>query len=240
MTDRDDQILNHIGRYRVSIRVVMEKLFFDGATCDHVLQRLASDSENRIKIFRSLPGRLSYYQLTLTEARHRGFPDDRAGKRTSFSLREALAVLWFCCMMDKKRRRVDPQELPKFGIPDTGTTKPHSAESSDDHAVIYRIFAPSPGARDDYLLLSLKRDAAEVLEHSELREWAAAGTYAFAILFETEGRLKRFKRRLESEKSFPVQVRLDLVPGPHRLAYTIRKLQKNEPGPAPADAGAAS
>jgi hypothetical protein len=231
MVDRDDQILNHIGRYRVSIRAVIEELFFDGATCDHVLQRLSN--EKRINTFRRLPGRLSYYQLSLTEARHRGIPGDRAGNRTSYSLREALAVLWFCCMSEKPRRRVELKELSEFGIPETHTNKPHCSEFEEGRGVIYRIFTPSPGAREDYLFVSLKRDAVAVLEQPELKDWAAAGAYAFAVLFETEGRLIRFKRRLETDTTFPVQVHLSLVPGPHRLAYTIRLRQTNHPRPAP-------
>jgi hypothetical protein len=226
MLNRDDQILDHIGSYRLSIRAVIEELFCNGSTCDHVLQRLSE--EKRINTFRSLPGRLSYYQLTLTEARRRGVPEDRAKHRTSYSLREALAVLWFCCMMGKKRRRIEPKDLAKHGIPDARTTKPHASEFSDDHGLIYRIFSPSPGARDDYLFVSLKKDAAEVLNHPELKLWAEAGAYAFAVLFETEGRLKRFKRRLDFEPGFPVQVHLELVPGPHRLAQTIRSRETRQ------------
>ena len=109
-----------------------------------------------------------------------------------------------------------------------GRQSRHASEFLDDNGLLYRVFSPSPGARDDYLLLSLKRDAAAVTNHPELKLWAEAGAYAFAVLFETEGRLKRFKRRFDSEPGFPLQVHLALVPGPHRLAQAIRQRQNRQ------------
>ena len=43
MNERDDQILNHIGRYTVSIRAVIERLFFAGKDSDHVINRLLTE-----------------------------------------------------------------------------------------------------------------------------------------------------------------------------------------------------
>jgi hypothetical protein len=58
MIDRDEKILKHIARYGVSIRAIIEKLFFEDGTCDHVLNRLIK--EKRIASEPSIPGGLCY------------------------------------------------------------------------------------------------------------------------------------------------------------------------------------
>src|SRR5882724_4718219 len=96
---RDDKILKHIGKHGQSIRAAIEKLFFDGATCDHVLNRLVHDK--RIVSVAGIPGGLNYYHLTLSEARARSIPEHRARPKKGAALRQALQVLWFCCMTEK-------------------------------------------------------------------------------------------------------------------------------------------
>src|SRR5277367_6841646 len=95
MPERDDQILNHIGRYTVSIRAVIQKLFFEGKDCDHVINRL--QAEERIQAI-PVPGNLSAYQLTLKEGRARGLEYRGRAAVTATTLNWHLATLWFCCM----------------------------------------------------------------------------------------------------------------------------------------------
>jgi hypothetical protein len=109
MNERDELILKHIGKYGLSVRVVIEKLFFGGATSDHVLSRLLK--EGRIVGAAGIPGGLSYYRLSLSEARARGVPEHRARPKKGAALRQALQVLWFCCMSDKNRNRLERKKV---------------------------------------------------------------------------------------------------------------------------------
>ena len=100
--ERDDQILRHIGRYHLSIRGAIEKLFFNGGSSDHVMQRLLKDG--RLQVVKgAIPGGLSYYQLSLSEARRLGVPDNRAREDKTRVLRKNLGILCFCCLSGDQR-----------------------------------------------------------------------------------------------------------------------------------------
>lgn len=228
MEDRDEKILKHIGLYHVSLRVVIEKLFFQGKTCDHVLQRLLE--QHRIQACSGLPGGLSYYQLTLTEARKRSVPEHRARKHNTAALREALAVLWFCCMSDKRRKRLERNQIGKIFGRGKGFGKPHCAEvRNEKENTIYRLYTPGPNSRDDYLIKLLRTDMQEAIDHPQLGPWLAAKAFQFAVTFETEARLKKFRRLLLREPPWAIQIRLELVPGLLELPREIRS--HAEPSP---------
>ena len=70
MQTRDEGILRHIALYRVSIRAVIERLFFEGRSCDDVISRLVNTE--KVLTVQRLPNRISYYRLSLSAARARG------------------------------------------------------------------------------------------------------------------------------------------------------------------------
>lgn len=221
MNERDELILKHIGKYGLSIRAVIEKLFFGGATSDHVVSRLVK--EGRIVTSNSIPGGLSYYRLSLSEARARGVPEHRARPKKGAALRLALQVLWFCCMSDKNRNRLERKKVGEaFGNGD-GSGKPHCGESEGEHSLVYRIYAPGPNSRDDYLLKCLRSDAEKGLERDELRSWIEARAFSFAILVETPERKERLKRMISKTGPYKVWIHVEVVPGLTTLASVLRK-----------------
>ena len=136
--ERDERILRHIGRYRVSINAVIERQFFDGGTWDHVLQRLAK--RGRLQTVRdAIPGNLNYYHLPRGEARRLGFPDPPAAQERV--LRRHLAILWFCCMTDRARVRLHPEEHAFLGT-GYGLKSPHVIEKE---GAVMEIVAPKVG-----------------------------------------------------------------------------------------------
>src|SRR4051794_24289141 len=134
MNDRDDRIIRHIAKYGLSIRPVIEKLFFDGGTSDHVISRLIK--ERRIASYAGIPGGLCYYQLTLSEARARGVPEHRSRPKKGTALREALQVLWFCCMTEKNRNRLERKRVGELFGNGNGGGKPHCAEAEGDRSLV--------------------------------------------------------------------------------------------------------
>jgi len=223
---RDDEVLKHIGLYRVSLRAVIEDLYFDGRTCDHVIQRLLD--EGRISAFSGLPGSLSYYQLTLSEARRRLLPDDRTRPHKPAALRRALAVLWYCCTAQQRRLRLERHQLGTLFGRGGGFGRPHVAElASDNSSRVYRVFAPGDGALDGRLVKTLRREAAAAAAHARLGAWVQAGTFGFAVLVPSEGRRRRLAVLLER---LPVSVpyTIEVVPDALALPNAIRELQQRE------------
>ena len=216
MEDRDEKILRHIGRYRVSIRAVIEQLFFSGESCDHVLQRLSKDG--RVQTHRAaIPGGLSYYQLSLTEARRLGFPDSRARQDKTKLLRRELAVLWFCCMTPNRRKRLEREEYRYLGS-GKGLASPHVAELAADRSTIYRVYLPGPEIRDERFVDVLRDDAFLTIQHPQLSEWADRGTYQIALVVENQDRADKLQRMIE-QRTFPrVGIHCEVVP-PFELLY---------------------
>lgn len=221
MQERDEKILKHIGKYGLSIRAVIEKLFFDGATCDHVINRLIK--ENRIASEAGIPGGVCYYRLTLSEARSRAVPEHRARPKKGAALRQALQVLWFCCMSGKKRNRIERKQVGKNFGNGKGSGKPHCAEAGEESSIVYRLYAPGPNSRDDYLLKRLRSDYEVALEVPELRDWIQDRAFGFAVLVETPERGEKLKRLIKKHGPSSVTIVIEVVPGLSNLAGKLRE-----------------
>lgn len=226
MEDRDEQILRHIGLYHVSIRAIIERLFFAGESCDSVLNRLAK--EGRIEANQgAIPGGLSYYQLSLTEARRLGIPDARAREDKSRVLRQHLSILWFCCMTPFTRKRLERKGLKEHFSRGKGRGRPHVAHLTADatDAIIYRLYLPGPGTKDERFLMGLRADCFEVLEDPEASRWVQRGTYQFAILVDTERRKAALAELIRSRELPPVGIHIEVVPPLERLHHATRQGQ---------------
>jgi hypothetical protein len=221
MNERDEKIIKHIGRYGLSIRAVIEDRFFDGATSDHVINRLTK--EKKISSEGGIPGGLCYYHLTISEARSRGVPDHRARRKKSSALRQALQVLWFCCMCDKKRNRIERRQLGAAFGTGKGTGKPHCAEIDGERSVVYRLYTPGPNSRDDYLLKVLRADYEAALEMPSLKEWIESSAFGFAVLVETPERQEKLQRLFRKAGPKKIVVKVEVVPGLSNLAVALKR-----------------
>ncbi|MCA9281095.1 MAG: hypothetical protein H6812_00300 [Phycisphaeraceae bacterium] len=139
MNERDLAILKHIGLYRISLRPILARLFFDGnePALANVLKRLKADG--RLQTCTGLPGNMSYYQLTKLGARDVGVPEARAGALGNQAFGQHLAILWFCCGTTKRRFRVPAEELPPVPAGEYCVTM-------EDGRRLLRVYAPSDTA----------------------------------------------------------------------------------------------
>lgn len=221
MIERDELILRHIGKYGLTIRAVLEKLFFEGGTCDHVVNRLVR--ERRIVAVPGIPGGIAHYRLTLTEARSRGVPEHRARPKKGAALRQAIQLLHFCCFADPARNKLERRQVAEHFGNGPGSGKPHCAESNDEKAVVYRVYAPGPNSRNDYLLKAIRSDIEKGLERPQLRAWIEAKAFAVAILVETPERRDRVKRLISKTGPYPIWIQVEVVPGLTTLAAALRQ-----------------
>jgi hypothetical protein len=104
-----------------------------------------------------------------------------------------------------------------------GSGKPHCAEVEGDHSKVYRIYAPGPNSRDDYLLKCLRSDGEKGMDRPALRSWLEARTFAFAVLVETPERKERLKRLISKTGPYTVWIHVEVIPGLSTLAATLRK-----------------
>jgi len=223
MLSRDERILKHVALYRVSIRAVIEHLFFDGKSCDDVINRLVT--KEKALTVEKLANRISYYRLSLTAARTRGVQENRArpqGVQTR-SLRRTLAMLWFCCMEEKIRYRMERNVLTQFFGDSHGLGVPHCWEPTDNNSkLIYRVYTPGPNTPPDDVVRTLRVDAERAIADPKMARFVLPRLYMFAVLVEHPDRKTVLLEQLKRSTALPVPVRIEVVPSIHDLADAIR------------------
>lgn len=183
--EREDNILDHIGRYRVTLRAVLERLFFEDASCNNVVQRLVRQGKIRARE-KGLAGKLNYYQLTTAEARRRVLPTSRAAALGARALHVHLGVLWFCCMLDRPRRRIEEDEVQSL-FATLPSQLPHCAEDGNPPRII-RIQVTDPTARVTGVVKRFRRSLYDAVDDPKIAGWVHARRYAFALLAESRAR----------------------------------------------------
>jgi hypothetical protein len=197
---RDDAILHHIGLYRLTLRVVLARVFFAGRDPGNVLLRLRRQQliqERPLRTARGDPqtpvvGSFSYYQLTPAGAAQVSVPARRATPLATRRARKHLTVLWFCCMMEPARLRLEPHDLARlFGaaLPGTLTAQvPHCLEGPSGARRIRRLYVPGARTPAHTVVRALRADVDAALLIPALAPWVEKQTYEFTILVESAPR----------------------------------------------------
>lgn len=217
MEERDAKILRHVGRYRLTLRVVLDHLFFDPSSsgCGNVITRLL---RNRLLRARDgLPQKRVYYQLTERGTASVGVPATRAEPIGAQAFREALAVLWHCHLAElpdgvAKRTRLEPSELEElFGRPVGSGPQPHVLEHRSGDHCLFRVTAPSPSTKTANILRGARHWHSRAVAVPEFEPWLRAGKYAFLVLVERE-RVSEIRRAAKRADLSP-SVIVSPVPG---------------------------
>ena len=145
----------------------------------------------------------------------------------SASLRQLpLAKCSVVTVSEKTRTKLERKQVRENFGNGNGSGKPHCAEVDGERHIVYRIYAPGPNSRDDYLLKCLRSDTEKGKERPELRAWIEAKSFAFAVLVETPERKERLKRLISRTGPYDVRIHVEVVPGLSTLTAALR--ERNE------------
>jgi hypothetical protein len=219
MEDVDIRILHHIGRYTVTLRRVLQLLFFDGGSAEGSLKRLERMGYIQ-RIERQLSGNFSYYQLKKKGASVINVSENKAKPKELKGLAQDLAALWFCCMGDRPRKRLsDPELRSLFGAPKGGNVI-HAAQAEDDPTV-FRLFIPEADTNLERYAATLKRAAHQICSDEKLIRWIERGTYQFAVLLTNEARTEKLADLIRAEDFPDLRIELHVAPSPRDLPLFI-------------------
>jgi hypothetical protein len=222
MTDRDELILDHLGRYTISIRPIIEDLFFDGGNSGNALRTLV-ERQLIQRVSRGLEGNYSYYQLSSKGAQARGLPPNKSAPKSAIAVAQNLAALWFCCKSTTPRKRINEKELNTlFGAPEGGNII-HAAQTGlSSQKTVFRLFIPgeSTAVKRSYAR-SLKKSAHDALDDKRLAPWIERGTFRFGVLVHSEVRKEDLERLLRAETFPKLEVHIEIVPTPSTLPTFI-------------------
>lgn len=187
LTERDHTVLEHIGRYRVTIREVL-RLHFGLQNPGNVTQRLRDQGYLRER--RTLERGLSYYQLTEKGAVDRA-PLDRTKVFRPRALAQHLAVLCYCHLGNAPRRRLEEGELRElFGdVTPSARHVPYCLELAGDRRRLYRIFVPGETTPASRVVKALRAALHDQRRSSgDLARALEARAFGLAVLADTEHR----------------------------------------------------
>lgn len=225
MEPRDRKILQHIGLYRISLRPVLERLFFDGRSSGNVVQRLRDAGHIALA---KLPGRVSYYRLSGKGAELLQLPRSRAVAFGAQALQTHLALLWFCCMGDGRRFRTNAEELSKL-FPEDPPKGDHCAEPGE-RIRLYQVYVPGPDTPVRRIIREVRKRFYAARLDTQLSRWIDGRLYSFAILVDSDERRKAVRAALkkapENEEPLIAQAyfRVEAVPGVRTIKDAFAKV----------------
>ncbi len=222
MEDRDGKILDHIGRYRLTLRPVLDRLFFaqDSSGCGNVLARLIA--QGYVQARQVLPRRRCYYQLTKLGAAGR-VPESRARPLRGQALRTWLGVLWFCCMQGGKRRLLELAELSQaLPGPPPGI---HVVEAGEGYRV-FHVRVVGLRAKTGYVVRQVLQDMKVAMQQPKLAAWVRNRDYGFAVLAERPRVTPILDLVRRNRLDEHARVTVVPVPGPHSLQKELSLCSK--------------
>lgn len=193
MEEIDRTILEHLARYRVSVRAVLSRLNDANKVLKPALERLLGSE--LVVADRSLPGNRALYCLSKKGAAVLDVSESRARHFRGQAMHKHLGVLLFCHVAGCKRYRLEDQELREL-VGDPLPEGTHCMAQIDDHPVLLGVYVP--GAETS--LRSIVRRVRELIVDARrvpaLRDMIAAGRFGIALVVTTSQRRKVISRTL--------------------------------------------
>lgn len=224
-----DRVLDHIGRYRISLRKVLSHRYLNGSDTGNLIKKLIDErwivARDRAS-GKSLPGGLTYYQLTAKGAQKISCSVSRT-KPMGAKLPRYLAMLWFCCM-DSKRRELMSPDLLKRCIqnppnPDSGH---YAVQKTSKGSMFYRLFYLGK-SKDAYALKKVTETFSQAVEHPDLSVILSQKLFRPTILVHQPGRKKSLRTLFNQKLTGPqIQaVKIEVVPSIETLTRALHEFE---------------
>lgn len=222
LTERDEAILDHLHRYRITTIEVLHRLFWKPETTlnavSQVLARLGAHVRG-VDL-----GNRSFYQLTAEAAREFGEDEDFAKFPGATSLARHFAMLEFCCLADERREHITARELrerfPSFN--GRGIARNAYFHTQDVPAKLgwLEVDCGNHAATRAKKCLRqfVKRYEAEELG---FRRLADSGQFSIALVTTSPGKKLALERALQKLDPFPISI---------HISSTLRELLGREAG----------
>lgn len=195
LTERERNVLLHLGRYRLSFKEVVSHLYFDGADPQKTLDKLRG--EGYIETYKGFQGNRSSYRLARAGADALQISPRRADALGSEALPTFLAIFSFCLLKGRPRILLDKAETDELfeGSPPGG--RYHCLEHSKKRTCLYHVYVPGATTKPDGVVGSTRSHVSDVLSKPHLRRWVRHDLYIHVILVETEQRKTEILRTLK-------------------------------------------
>jgi len=207
LTERDQQILDHIHRYRVSTLEVLHRLFWEPSVSLNAVSQRLKRLDGYVHAA-PLIGSRNYYLLTPSLARQYGEEDDFAKPlKSSQSLARHIALLEYCCLDDEPREKITSREFKDgFQSFDVSGVGRHSyLHTFDTPAKLAWLEVDARGearkrAKKCFDKFQLR------LEHEPFRKLTERGLFGVVLVTTSERKRQQLERCFARLEPFPLEI----------------------------------
>lgn len=187
MDQTERNILEHIGRYRLTTRRVLQQLCGDGPHSDSAIARL--QQSGMLWSGRSLPRGRAVYQLTAKGTALIDVSEARARPLRSQSLHKHLGILLYCHVEGSRRYRLEDTELREF-LGDAVPDSTHCMGIVKGQPVLFSTYVPGQRTKLKSVLRWVREQHDAVREIAVVRKLLTDRRYGLAIVTDTPQRGK--------------------------------------------------
>ncbi len=224
---KQDLILRHIATFQVTLRPVLDRLFFDGKPngCKNAVATLitkglieSASRDDRV----ALHGGFSYYYLTQAGVLRAEWEQSKSRLNIPGKggvLESCLPLLWHCAMGEYRRYRAEPQDVARF----LDIEPPHNALHCLDPRLerIYRTYVPQEKRSTSDIITKCHVELGKI--HAAAPVWHRAKSYGFLVFIDVKERAQRLRRAVEDDPYLDADsVFVALAPSPTRLKEFVR------------------
>ena len=206
LTERDQAILEHVHRYRISTIEVLHRLFWEPSTSLNAVSQVLKRLDGVLQTA-PLVGPRRYYLLTPRAAREFGEEEDFAKPLGTTSLARHYAMLEYCCLADQRREHITAREIrdgfPRFNI--RGVARNGYFHTATEPAKLGWLDVDCGGdaARRARKCFEQYRKRAE---HAAFADLIDRGRFGITLVTTAEAKREALLRALDAFDPFPVEV----------------------------------
>jgi len=232
----DLAVLRHVGLYRLTMPLVVERVFSKryGGNAGTTLGQLARAGllrDHKTVAEGAFTNGVRFFTITPEGVKVVSAAEDRGKPLGPPAQRLHLATLWFCCLSDHRRYRLEPAELnPIFGKkalhPNVAVCLAEEAEGPR----MYRVYESTTSAGST--IKKVRQTIAKMWNTQVLRPWMNSGQLGIAVLAETTDKCERLEaaiRRVAKGKpsiADECNVIVRFAPSPVTVSDALMELNK--------------
>jgi hypothetical protein len=206
LTGRDEAILEHVHRYRISTIEVLHRLFWEPGTTLNAVSQVLGRLDAHLQTA-PLVGPRRYYLLTPEAAREFGEEEEFARPLGATSLARHYAMLELCCLSDERREHITPRELregfPRFNLRGVARHGYFHTHGEPPRLGWLEVDCGGHAARRARKCLEQFRKRHQ---HEAFRELADRGQFGIALVTTSPAKREAIERALEKLDPFPIEI----------------------------------
>lgn len=225
--DRNEAILEHVMRYRMTTPAVLHRLFFEDSERNAVTKVTSRLCDQRMLASHCLHGSHVYFSLGKAGARHRGLRAGLVKPLGPQAIYREYGILSFCCLGQKLRTRLRFAEIyrdrPQLIAKHLDSSHYYLDRESKDSGTRLGYIWVEAGGSTDHIIRTVQRKIIEPrLSVPTLRELIHRGQFLVAIVTYHEEKRRQILEALSGLRATTVTFRVEVFPELQHLLTEIR------------------